>query len=259
MWDDQITTTNDKERWIYECITTSSCTATSDNATTSMKVDKDDSGDVAMKSEETTTDNLLLETFTSQQNWGLTQRHGGPCGVLAAIQAEMIRVLLWGKKRRQQSNGGRTLDYPYSPSNLETQHYTPPTSSEVDEAMAMAIAMILARASIIPAASSEKRSASCTVRLVFPNGDGIHNITQPAAAAAATINSSEQETNAQSPWIEEMLSSSSNSASSYSKHSGLSIFSIVATTSSSSSAKMGTNDTAAAADEGAAACASSLM
>ena len=248
MWDDHITTLNDKERWIYECITTS-CT---DNTTT--KDEKEENGDVAMKSQETSNNNTsstttdLLESFTSRQNWGLTQRHGGPCGILAAIQAEMIRVLLWGNKRRpsdgttaicSEGSRRRTLDYPYSPTNLEAQwdvHYTPPTISEVDEAMAMAIAMILARASIIPAASSEKRSESCTVRLVLPNSsDGIHCNAQPDPSAdrTTTINASEEDTNVQSPWIEEMLTSSSNSASSSSKQSGLSIYSIVAALSSS--------------------------
>jgi hypothetical protein len=34
----------------------------------------------------------------------LVQTHGGPCGVLAAVQAEMIRVLLFGRKRRVESS-----------------------------------------------------------------------------------------------------------------------------------------------------------
>eukprot|EP00984_Skeletonema_dohrnii_P004924 scaffold1735_cov99-Skeletonema_dohrnii-CCMP3373.AAC.3 len=241
MWDDNITTTNDKERWIYECITTSSsCSASNNN-----------DGDVAMKSSEengsssnnndSSTD--LLEAFTSLQNWGLTQRHGGPCGILAAIQAEMIRVLLWGRRRRhsQDDDDGsrrrRRFDYPYSPvtTTLEQPH-SPPTTSEVEEAMAMAIAMILARASIIPAASSEKRSESCTVRLVFPtdvsDDDDDVTTTQPAAAPVAAVGEEEAKVQ-QSPWIEEMLTSSSNSASSSSSTpSGLSIYSIVATSSS---------------------------
>jgi len=251
MWDDNITTANDKERWIYECITTSSlCSASKNN-----------DGDVAMKSSEengsssnnnnndSSTD--LLEAFTSLQNWGLTQRHGGPCGILAAIQAEMIRVLLWGRRRSSNSHDDedgrrrRAFDYPYSPvtTTLEPTHQRthdlPPTTSEVEEAMAMAIAMILARASIIPAASSEKRSESCTVRLVFPTvSDGDVTTTQPAAASVVAAAVGEEEAKVQqSPWIEEMLTSSSNSASSSSSSSsstpsGLSIYSIVATTSS---------------------------
>jgi hypothetical protein len=241
MWDDNITTTNDKERWIYECITTSSARNSNGN---------DDDDDVAMtKSEDhpknnsntTTTD--LLESFTSQQqSWGLTQRHGGPCGILAAIQAEMIRVLLWGRRNNRDGTDNhnsqgtrRSLEYPYSPTGLEVlnhHHQKPPTSSDVDEAMAMAMAMILARASIIPAASSEKRSESCTVRLVFPNTSDDSNTTQPVAAASAAAGKEETKVQQHSPWIEEMLNSSSNSASvssSSSKPSGLSIYSISAT------------------------------
>lgn len=240
MWNDTITTLNDKERWIYECVTTS-CAVAVDNT------EKD--GDVAMKSEENDNSNTeskkteLLEAFTSQQNWGLTQRHGGPCGILAAIQAEMIRVLLWGRTKQPSSNsdsirmsdggGGRSLEYPFSPATSENHLTSPPTDSEVEEAMAMAIAMILARASIIPAASSEKRSASCTVRLVVPdttNGSHIAQPTASATAAASTVGGGDANAQ-QSTWIEEMLTSSSSSSSS--KLSGLSIYSIVATSSSS--------------------------
>ena len=265
MWDDNITTTNDKERWIYECITTSSSSSSS-----SSSVKNNDGGgeDVAMKSGEeeeedqqpnnrsssnTTTTTDLLESFTSQQQsfWGLTQRHGGPCGILAAIQAEMIRVLLWGRRRYEEDDGtnsngkggSRSFDYPYSPSGFEAlnNQSKAPTTSEVDEAMAMAIAMILARASITPAASSEKPSGSCSVRLVFPNTTSDDNSTsntstKPAAAAAASANGEADTKVQQSPWIEEMLknSSSSNSASSSSsKTPGLSTYSIAATLSSS--------------------------
>ncbi len=242
MWNDTITTLNDKERWIYECITTSCASATSTQSETD--------GDVTMKSEENTNDNTEstkepLEAFTSQQNWGLTQRHGGPCGILAAIQAEMIRVLLWGRTKRSSpptngtvmsgagTGGGRSLEYPFSPVITENHHTSAPTDSEVEEAMAMAIAMILARASIIPAASSEKRSESCTVRLVVPDTfDGSHT-AQPKAAAAASAGGEGDANVQQSPWIEEMLSSSTSNNSSSTKPSDLSIYSIAATSSSS--------------------------
>ena len=29
--------------------------------------------------------------------WGLVQSHGGPCGILAAVQAELLRLLLFGR------------------------------------------------------------------------------------------------------------------------------------------------------------------
>ena len=229
MWDDNITTTNDKERWIYECITTSSTDANNSDV---------NDGDVTMKSEENNSisDNNtnMLDAFTSQQHWGLTQRHGGPCGILAAIQAEMIRVLLWGRRNQDglSKNTGRTFDYPFSPENIDAQvNPKPTTASEVDEAMAMAIAMILARASIIPSASSEKRSESCTVRLVFPNSTDASNTQSiPATAVAATAVEEDSKIQ-QSPWIEEMLSSSS-SLSPSSNTSGLSVYSITTTSSS---------------------------
>ena len=41
--------------------------------------------------------NLLTELAEQYTSWGLSQEHGGPCGVLAAAQAEMLRLLLQGR------------------------------------------------------------------------------------------------------------------------------------------------------------------
>jgi hypothetical protein len=230
MWDDNISTINDKERWIYECITTSSSTASEGKE----ENDGGNNGDVEMKTEDdnNNTSTTILDVFTSQQNWGLTQRHGGPCGVLAAIQAEMIRVLLWGVRLNNSSsnNNCRHFDYPYSPTTGcdNKLDQKPPTQSEVGEAMAMAIAMILARATVIPAASSEKRSESCTVRLVFPASDD-DNIITHNTQPDATVGEGEETKVQRSPWIEEMLNSStSNTAASKKSSSGLLMHSITA-------------------------------
>lgn len=229
MWDDRITTTDDKERWIYECITT-----------TFLGRDKK-ATPVAAASATTTTVSAgknpalsPLEALTgchTQQNsdndskpaaipdsmhklWGLTQKHGGPCGVLAAIQAEMIRVLLFGRRRRtgcvDGENDGRSLVYPFSLHGGEngigvssTASCNPITPQEVKEAIAMAIGMILARASIIPPASSSVNqsndSEKFSVQLVFPDG-GDDNRQQIAEGTAAVT----------SDWISEMLHSNSN-------------------------------------------------
>ncbi len=143
-----------------------------------------------------------------QPIWGLTQTHGGPCGVLAAVQAEMIRILLFGRRvaaattaeeggcggggvdcgcydeievrgsggrrrrlRRQLSN---TLYYPFqvSQSTSSTSCTSPPiTESEVTESLAMAIGMILARAALAPCtatASSCSYDSSSSARIDLP-------------------------------------------------------------------------------------------
>lgn len=131
----------------------------------------------------------------SQPIWGLTQTHGGPCGVLAAVQAEMIRILLFGRRvdattaeedgcggdgvdsgcyddievrgsgggrrrlRRQLSN---TLYYPFqvSQSTSSTSCTSPPIAErEVTDSLAMAIGMILARAALAPCTAT---ASSCS-------------------------------------------------------------------------------------------------
>ena len=69
-------------------------------------------------------------------------------------------------------------------------------------------------------------SQSCTVRLVFPASDDDNSITQNTQPAA--VGEGEETKVQQSPWIEEMLNSSSNTAASKKSSSGLSIHSITA-------------------------------
>ena len=123
--------------------------------------------------------------------WGLTQKHGGPCGVLAAIQAEMIRILLFGRECATFSastvNGSNNdnsdgklpntgkeykLFYPFyaAQDKQGTNHSI--TQDQVRESLAMTMGMILARSSMMPCASvttSDKViSDSYSVSLVFP-------------------------------------------------------------------------------------------
>jgi hypothetical protein len=144
--------------------------------------------------------------------WGLVQTHGGPCGVLAAVQAEMIRVLLFGRKRRVESSKGCREDakgcrgygqdddddrdnmpdgdedsddsyflyYPHEPTLSSTTNAddtmspSPITEREAKKAMAMAIGMILARAAL--ASSSFPPSYSTS-----PNDE--HGLDDPIATA----------------------------------------------------------------------------
>lgn len=84
MWDASTTTEEDKLRWISEAIRT---------------------WDVAakVKSEPlpSAKDLSMLSQLVQSENptWGLSQHFGGPCGVLAAVQAEMLRILIWGSTK----------------------------------------------------------------------------------------------------------------------------------------------------------------
>lgn len=83
--------------------------------------------------------------------WGLVQQHGGPCGILASVQAELLRLLLQEQQEQEV------------------------TSDAVRQALAMAVGGILARAALAPSAASAPADAAAdatttnkTVTLVHP-------------------------------------------------------------------------------------------
>jgi len=206
MWDDVVSTANDKERWIYECISTgdkAGAPTVIPLANPCVDIDEDikeykttplevftgsspkkynpssDEQDAKMSCEEMKNmNNLAPMQSLPQDMWGLTQKHGGPCGVLAAIQAELIRILLFGRKNDLQDKSERNnktdrkLVFPFSPSDIDEANNNAINQSEVDEALAMAVGMILARASMAPSASTGFQNTYATsppsVRLVFP-------------------------------------------------------------------------------------------
>jgi len=129
----------------------------------------------------TNTANPIADALgTKHYRWGLTQVHGGPCGVLAAVQAEMLRMLLFGRRPKDRGNEAGTADnssngadhlshitaYPRTAGGGEGSHEggairatSPPTVEEVREAMALAIGTILARAALAPPASDSEKQA----------------------------------------------------------------------------------------------------
>lgn len=153
MWDSVVTTDNDKSRWISQGI----------DLRQKMQVDVDSS-----------TDGTMLSLVGSNHGpWGLTQAHGGPCGVLAAVQAELLRLLLFG--------GRHPLEYPTEPSENDESIQDPVITAElVQEALALAIAIIIARASLMPPAADESsvyddQSAKRTCRIVLPTSSDDEN------------------------------------------------------------------------------------
>jgi len=122
MWNDNTTTLNDKERWIYECISTPSLSTNNSNGSEDSSDKPSIATAAAMSTEKiiiesnskegqqesdlltplqiftnstvsinpttisTTKSSTATSSTTKQPIWGLTQKHGGPCGVLASIQ-----------------------------------------------------------------------------------------------------------------------------------------------------------------------------
>jgi hypothetical protein len=75
--------------------------------------------------------------------WGLVQSHGGPCGVIAAIQAEIIRSLKIYED----------IDKIVSP-------------QEAEKALCDALGRILARCAVEPPVDSDRMSVSCNLSCV---------------------------------------------------------------------------------------------
>jgi hypothetical protein len=130
MWDSKVTTDNDKDRWVGQGI--------------SVRTE-----DIPPVAAATTSDSRLSLIGSSYLPWGLTQAHGGPCGVMAAAQAELLRILLFGSK-------GSSLSYPtvLLDDDEKKQESSVSPLQPVRQGLAMAIAIIVARAALMPDASS---------------------------------------------------------------------------------------------------------
>ena len=121
MWDDDeddinaTTTKADKTRWFDQGIHT--------------KILRDDDH------EEESKQATLSSTQQEHDSWGLLQSHGGPCGVLAALQAELITKL--GIHHQKKSNTSVNVKRQYS-------------RKEIEKGLADCIATILVRASMAP-------------------------------------------------------------------------------------------------------------
>lgn len=142
MWDTGLTTDNDKQRWVGQGISFSS---DADGMTTTIPVPE--AGET-----------IISQLAKDHSPWGLTQSHGGPCGVLAAVQAEILRLLLFGRRN--------PLDYPPPDSlGFSTQNKADLSPELIRQALARSIAIIVARAAITASATGndhlmDRKSAS---------------------------------------------------------------------------------------------------
>mmetsp|Transcript_27559 Transcript_27559/g.64685 ORF Transcript_27559/g.64685 Transcript_27559/m.64685 type:complete len:972 (-) Transcript_27559:174-3089(-) len=146
MWDKGVTTENDQVRWLAQGI--------------QFKHEHDDrrqvtktEADGATAANNSTNTPSLLETIISGPGvWCLTQQHGGPCGVLASIQAELLGILLFGP-RNVHPLSLISIDFPDDLSTEFTK--APPDMSrhKMRQVLALSMGMILARSSLMASAS----------------------------------------------------------------------------------------------------------
>lgn len=168
MWDDLATTDADKKRWVSQGI----------DFRGAAKIDPDNN-------QRTKTNNGLSDPcVASSIGWGLVQEHGGPCGVLAAVQAELLRVVLFGDSGSVLH--ANTIDGIHGTNENLDQRLAQLEPGVIRIALARAIALILARASLSPSAVSASREtatpadgedgdASAVVRIVLPKMSGKGN------------------------------------------------------------------------------------
>jgi Domain of unknown function (DUF4205) len=110
---------------------------------------------------EAATPRTMLDVVAqSHLPWGLVQQHGGPCGVLAAVQAEMLRSLVF-----VDDGGGKDTRHLLEAEDL--------TSDRIDRAYARALSVLLARAALTPSvvsaeATQQRLQQNRTVRIVLP-------------------------------------------------------------------------------------------
>lgn len=138
MWDAGVTTGNDKKRWISQGIR--------------FKEEYDDNKSAR-------TSSLLTAIISSPAVWSLTQQHGGPCGVLAAIQAEFLRILLFGP-RMVHPLSFLSIDIP---THLTNQFTTAPpdmSRQKMRQTLALSMGIILARCSLMSEANLDDNNTT---------------------------------------------------------------------------------------------------
>lgn len=145
MWDSGMTTDNDKSRWVGQGI----------DFRNNDTIESDPDGEAS---------SVISLLAADYGPWGLTQSHGGPCGVLAAVQAELLRILLFGQRN--------PVDYPrLQPGTVPKKAEASFCGEDIRQALAKAIAIVLARSANMPSAASNEdvNSERKTVGIVLPS------------------------------------------------------------------------------------------
>ncbi len=161
LWDDQLTTESDKSRWVSQGIDVRSAF----NSNVVMDIDTTNSEGIEILQHEPHQQSdfsSIMDAITaSHLSWGLVQNHGGPCGVLAAIQAELLRTLLYTTSHNGENQFATMTAGMTEPHNIR-------------KALARAIAIVLSRAAMTAPCTNtstfkgEKCESPTAVRIVLP-------------------------------------------------------------------------------------------
>ena len=189
MWDyPGITTENDQRRWLSQGIDFKYIDAHLE----------------ACQTNTTTADSILAAVLLHYESWGLTQTHGGPCGVLAAIQAEMLRLLLFGPRTvaianyddddgKEKNNDDDTVGLDY-PTNSNNDLFNAPADLHprlLRKALAMSMAIIWTRTSMAsPAAASDSKEGTTD-----SSSSAVSNTTPTSASTAMDLTTSSANSN----------------------------------------------------------------
>jgi ubiquitin carboxyl-terminal hydrolase MINDY-3/4 len=169
LWDDHLTTDSDKNRWISQGIDVRSCSSSNSCNNDQESFQNEPVVVTNPDGVELLDSTSIMDVITSSHlPWGLVQQHGGPCGVLAAIQAELLRSLLF----TNNNSSGEIL----SSGGTETEQNNKKSKLPIRNALARAIAIVLCRAALTPSSigndSSKlhnKNESSGFVRIVLPS------------------------------------------------------------------------------------------
>ena len=163
MWTKGVTTENDQKRWLSQGIQF-----------------KDETHPTTRTTNPNTSASLLERMISGPGVWCLTQQHGGPCGVLASIQAELLAILLFGP-RIVHPISMISIDFPDDLSTEFTRAPPDLSRQKMRQVLALSMGMILARASLMPSATlqddgNEKEGEAlfppeASVRLILPKNE----------------------------------------------------------------------------------------
>jgi ubiquitin carboxyl-terminal hydrolase MINDY-3/4 len=152
LWDPSHTTESDQSRWVNQGI------HVRENAPRLVSTTATDAE--GCESASVTLDQLSASFLP----WGLLQQHGGPCGVLAAVQAELVRQLLYASQSSVATEEhGENNDYSNDTDTAMSMSPSPPPAAETDLvtlSLARALGIIIARASLTPSAAVPDAKAS---------------------------------------------------------------------------------------------------
>lgn len=154
MWDKGVTTEHDQKRWLAQGIQFKD-----EHEHNSRKTSPTRSRAETATNDRADASSLLAMIISGPGVWCLTQQHGGPCGVLASIQAELLSILLFGP-RTVHPLSMISIDFPDDLTTEFTKAAPDMSRSKMRQVLALSMGMILARSSLMPSATLQDDSTA---------------------------------------------------------------------------------------------------